>query len=141
MTVLVDTSVWSLALRRDAPPSVPETAYLRALLAGRELVATTGVIVQEILQGALAPRSRAAILERFGALDYLTPDRDDHVQAADLRRECRRHGVHLGTVDALIARLAIRHDLTLLTTDADFVHAARWVPVRVWAPADGSRAR
>lgn len=51
MTLLVDTSVWSLAFRRDGEVDRPEVEALRmALLAGERLV-TTGVIVQELLQG------------------------------------------------------------------------------------------
>lgn len=40
--------------------------------------------------------------------------------------------MQLATVDALIAQLAIRHELTLLTTDRDFSHAARHIPLRLW---------
>jgi len=42
--------------------------------------------------------------------------------------------VQIGTIDALIAQLAIRHDVTLLTTDQDFAHAARHSPLRLWRP-------
>ncbi|MHB8571155.1 MAG: PIN domain-containing protein, partial [Metallibacterium sp.] len=59
------------------------------------------------------------------------PARDTHIQAATLRNTCRRKGVQLGTIDALIAQLCIEHDLALLTTDKDFVHAARFVPLRL----------
>lgn len=131
MTLLVDTSVWSLALRRDRPTDGPKLRRLSRALAGRELVATTGVVLQEILQGAVTPISRAAIIERFAALELLLPDRDDHIAAAEMRNECRRHGVQLGTIDALIAALAIRHDAALLTTDQDFIHAAQWIPLHL----------
>ena len=56
MSLLVDTSVWSLALRRDAPADVPEVRALRDALAGGEIVATTGVILQELLQGVVPER-------------------------------------------------------------------------------------
>jgi predicted nucleic acid-binding protein len=46
---------------------------------------------------------------------------------------CRQAGVQIGTVDAVLAQLCIRHDLTLLTTDRDFTHAARHCRLRVWA--------
>ena len=55
-----------------------------------------------------------------------------------LRNTCRRAGVQLGTVDALIAQLCIRHGLTLLTTDLDFTHAARYCDLKVWS--DKSKA-
>ncbi len=134
MTLLVDTSVWSLAFRRDAPPDVPHVEELRRALAGAELVATTGLILQELLQGFIPAKARTQIVERFAAVDVTQPDREDHVAAAEVRNTCRKAGVQLGTIDALIAQLSIRHDYTLLTTDQDFVHAARHVPLRLWSP-------
>ena len=134
MTLLVDTSVWSLTFRRDSPPHIPEVDELERALAGAELVATTGLILQELLQGFIPARARSQIVERFTALDLVQPDRDDHVAAAELRNACRKAGVQLGTIDALIAQLSIRHDYTLLTTDQDFAHAARHIPLRLWTP-------
>jgi predicted nucleic acid-binding protein len=137
MKLLVDTSVWSLALRRDTPPAVPEVRHLAASLAGGALVFTTGIILQELLQGFAGPRARDAILERFTSLPFLVPDRTDHVDAAELRNACRRSGIQLGTIDALLAALALRHDLTLLTTDGDFFRAAGARPLRVWSAQAG----
>jgi predicted nucleic acid-binding protein len=56
----------------------------------------------------------------------------DQGAAADLRATCGRHGVQVGTIDALLTRLCLRHDLLLLTTDRDFEHMARHVPLRLW---------
>ncbi len=132
MTLLVDTSVWSLALRRDRDGDVPQIQALRAALEGDEIVVTTGLVLQELLQGFAGPRARKDIIERFAALPLLSPDRQNHIDAAELRNRCRRAGVQLGTIDALLAQLCIRHGLTLLTTDEDFVHVARHCPLRVW---------
>ena len=49
-------------------------------------------------------------------------DEADAVDAARLQVALRRRGRQLGTVDALIATAALRHDVTLLTTDGDFAH-------------------
>jgi len=49
MSLLVDTSVWSLALRRDAPQPAPEVDALRQALLGTDQVLTTGLILQELL--------------------------------------------------------------------------------------------
>ena len=135
MTLLVDTSVWSLALRRDAPQQIHEVRALRDALAGAELVVTTGLILQELLQGVLPERSRATIIERFSALGFVQPTRADHIAAAELQNSCRRVGVQLCTVDALMAQLCISNELTLLSTDRDFAHAARHCPLRLWLPA------
>lgn len=135
MTLLVDTSVWSLALRRDQDAAVSQVKALRAALEGEEIVVTTGLVLQELLQGFAGPRARKVIVERFAALPMLSPDRQDHVDAAELRNRCRRAGVQIGTIDALLAQLCIRHHITLLTTDNDFVHAAAHCTLRVWKQA------
>lgn len=132
MTLFVDTSAWSLALRRDIEATHPEVEELKDALFGARVIVTTGLVLQELLQGFSGPRSQDKIVERFSALPLLQPDREDHVNAASLRNRCRKAGVQLGTIDALIAQLCIRHDLTLLTTDKDFTHAAKHCRLRVW---------
>lgn len=138
MTLLVDTSVWSLALRRDVEATEPEVQELKDALFGSDLVVTTGLVLQELLHGFSGAKAQTQIIDRFAALPLLQPDRDDHIGAATLRNACRQAGVQIGTIDALLAQLAIRHDLTLLTTDKDFTHAAKHCRLRVWpakAPA------
>jgi hypothetical protein len=132
MTLLVDTSVWSLALRRDGEATDPEVNHLKDSLLGSEVVVTTGLVLQELLQGFSGPKASAQIIERFAALPLLQPDREDHIGAAALRNRARQAGIQIGTIDALLAQLCIRHDLTLLTTDKDFTYVAKHCPLRVW---------
>ncbi|MCH7748347.1 MAG: PIN domain-containing protein [Acidobacteria bacterium] len=134
MSLFVDTSVWSLALRRDSSGDGPEIGRLREALASQEVVFTTGLVLQELLQGFGGPKARDSIVERFAALPMIVPGRDEHIAAVDIRNTCRRQGVQLGTIDALFAGLCLRHDLEMLTTDEDFHHAARHTPLRVWRP-------
>lgn len=134
MTLLVDTSVWSLALRRDGSTAEPQVRALADALAGADTVVTTGLVLQELLQGFNGPRAASEIIARFQALPLLHPDRQDHIAAAEVRNVCRRAGVQVGTIDALLIQLCGRHDLTLLSTDKDFVHAAEHVPLRLWRP-------
>ena len=135
MTLLVDTSVWSQALRRDTPAPSREVDALTAALEGGESVVTTGLVLQELLQGFSGPRDRSQIIDRFGALPLLSPDRQDHIEAAGLRNHCRRAGVQVGTIDALLAQLCIRHELILLTTDNDFAGIAAHSSLRLWKQA------
>ena len=130
----MDTSVWSLALRRDAAEASAHVAALSHALASGEPILTTGLVLQELLQGFAGPKASAQILRRFSALPLLVPDRDDHVQAAALRNTCRRAGIQLGTIDALLAQLCIRHDLTLLSADRDFEQVGGRAPLRLWRP-------
>jgi hypothetical protein len=90
LSLFVDTSVWSLAFRRDAPAAADERLELvRPIEAGEELL-TTRLVLQELLQGFSGPRDRKQILDRFAALPLLVPDRHDPIDAAGLRNKCRQ---------------------------------------------------
>jgi predicted nucleic acid-binding protein len=133
LTLFVDTSVWSLVLRRDEPAdSAPGRALIRALETGERMV-TTGLVLQELLQGFYGPKAQEQIVDRFSAIPLIVPDREDHIGAAALRNQCRKKGVQVGTIDALLAQLCIRHELVLLTTDEDFGFIARYSELRLWA--------
>lgn len=133
MSLLVDTSVWSLALRRDGETATAEVLALRDALLGADQVFTTGLVLQELLQGFAGPKARTQIVERFASLGFIQPDREDHLEAAEIRNACRRRGVQIGTIDALLIELCRRHDLVLLSTDKDFEAAAKHVDFRLWA--------
>ncbi len=135
MSLLVDTSVWSLAFRRDGQPGVPEVVALRAALQGAEQVFTTGLVLQEVLQGFAGPKNREQLVERLSALAFLQPDKQDHIAAAEIRNVCRRRGIQIGTIDALLVQLCQRYELTLLTTDKDFQAASQQVEFRMWGTA------
>lgn len=136
MSLFVDTSVWSLALRRDAPSEAAQVrALVRAIEVGETLL-TAGLVLQELLQGFSGPKARVQILDRFSAIPLLAPDRDDHIQAAELRNACRRCGVQIGTIDALLAELCLRHGLTMLSVDGDFRRIAEHCDLRVWSAHD-----
>ena len=141
MTLLVDTSVWSLALRRDVEASEPEVQHLKEALLGADIVVTTGLILQELLQGFSGAKASAQIIERFAALPLIQPTREDHVAAAALGNTCRRAGVQVATIDALIAQLCIRHKLTMLSTDKDFKSAAKHCALRLWPHPAGLAMR
>lgn len=133
--LFVDTSVWSLAFRRDRSPDDAEVDALRmALLCGASVV-STGLVLQELLQGFAGPRRRDDLLRRFRSLRTESPSRVDHVEAATIKNGCRRRGMQLGTVDALLAAICVRRGLALLTTDQDFAHAAAvFGDLKLWRP-------
>jgi predicted nucleic acid-binding protein len=135
LSLFVDTSVWSLALRRDAPPDAAPVRMLRRAIESGEALLTTGLVLQELLQGFSGPKARTQILERFAAVPLLAPDRDDHIGAAELRNVCRRAGVQVGTIDALLAQLCVRHQLTMLSTDNDFARIAAHCALKLWTEA------
>jgi predicted nucleic acid-binding protein len=128
MKVLVDTSVWSLALRRRARVEGPAVQALRSLVdEGR--VAMIGPIRQELLSGIRTPES----FERLR--DHLQPYSDERLETADFERAaehfntCRARGVQGSNTDFLICAVAERRNLPILTTDADFSRFAAVLPI------------
>lgn len=120
-------------MRRDVSPGVAEVTALTSALMGGESVYTTGLVLQELLQGFRGSRDSSRLIERFRSLPSVVPNRTDHIQAALIHNSCRRRGVQVGTIDALLAQLCIRHDLTMLTTDQDFERLAKYHPLSLWA--------
>jgi predicted nucleic acid-binding protein len=132
LKLFVDTSVWSLAFRRDRAADTPGVRALTLTLEAEEIVLATGLILQELLQGFAGPRARAQILDRFSAVPLIVPGREDHIAAAELRNRCRRAGAQIGTIDALLAQICLRHDLTMLSTDGDFRTVAKHSALKLW---------
>ena len=130
MAILVDISVWSLAMRRDELPNSPELKILIKALDTGEEIYSTGVILQELLQGFTGAKAADAIVERFSSIPMLVPETSDHILAADIRNKSRRKGVQIGTIDALIAQLSVRYKLSLLTADKDFKHMSKAVKLK-----------
>ena len=125
MKVLVDTSVWSLALRRKAPSAQPEVVLLEKIIGEEHHIFLTGVILMEILQGFRELHQFEKIHGYLEAFPILDLNRNGYANAALLQAKCRKQGVQSATVDSLIAQTAIEHDCHLLTADQDFIHIAR----------------
>lgn len=119
-------------MRRDAPADAPEVRELRRVMSANETVFTTGLVLQELLQGVSGPKMRSTIVERFLALPMLTPERHDHIEAAELKNHCRRNGIQIETIDALLAQLCIHRSLVMLSTDGDFRRIAARSSLQVW---------
>ena len=132
MSLFVDTNVWSLAFRRDEPTTGAHVDALRQALEEGQTIVSTGLVLQELLQGFSGAKSRILILEHFSAIPLLAPDREDHIEAATLRNHCRHKGVQTGTIDSLIAQLCIRYSLTLLSADRDFENISRHSELSIW---------
>lgn len=129
MSVLVDTSVWSVALRREKPTISREVEALRAAIE-RGDACLLGVILQEVLQGFPSPDRTRRLVDYLSPFPILSQHRGDYVYAAEIRNKCRAKGVTVSTVDAQIAAAAINHRCALLTVDQDFEGISRHFPLR-----------
>ena len=131
MTVLVDTSVWSLSLRKDGPANHPAVKKLQSLLVDTQNIVLIGIILQEILQGFKHERTFSKVTTYFDAFPLLALSRKDFVAAAKLRRQAAAQGLTLSTPDCQIASAAIQHHCYLLTTDKGFSNLAQVVPLQL----------
>lgn len=123
---MVDTSVWSLALRRNGGAVHPEVKKLKNLILDGEQLFIIGLILQEILQGISRSDKFEKLKDYLSAFPILRLDREDYIIAAQFRNQCRSKGVQAGTIDFLIASTAITHNCHLFTTDNDFQYIARY---------------
>ena len=133
MKVLVDTSVWSLALRRRSPthPSVDELR--RLIVAGR--AAIIGPIRQEILSGIRDAGAFERLRDRLGAFPDEPLTTADYERAAGFFNACRAKGVQGSNTDFLLCAASVRHRMPLLTTDRDFSRYATVIPLALHAAA------
>ena len=125
MRVLVDTSVWSLALRRGGPADHRAVERLSGYLDAGEDLFLTGLILQEILQAFRSEKVASQVAERLMPFPLLPIEPVTCLAAARLYRQCRDNGLGASTVDCHIAASAIANDCRLLTTDRDFERISR----------------
>ncbi len=130
--ILVDSSAWVEFLRATGSPA---HMRLRAALKENVELASTDVVVMEILAGARDDSDRHRLRRLLYGLEFLGVDSPaDYEQAAELYRRCRRGGeTPRKLTDCLIATVAIRNEAELLCEDADFLAIARHAPLRLVA--------
>jgi predicted nucleic acid-binding protein len=119
MKVLVDTSVWSLALRRGKQSMAAPAQELRQLIQDHR-VQMIGPIRQEILSGIRNDSQFNKLrkhLESFPDLPILT---NDYVRAAKFFNLCRSKGIQGSNTDFLICAVAVQNKFSIFTTDKDF---------------------
>ncbi len=122
--MLVDTSVWLLALRRSATHGSADRAELVELIKeGR--VAMIGAIRQEILSGIRAAEQYRKLRDRLRAFSDEALDESDYEEAAICFNRCRAKGLQGSNTDFLMCAVSLRRELAILTTDQDFEGFAR----------------
>jgi predicted nucleic acid-binding protein len=131
--VLVDTPIWSYALRSQNQDFQVETDTLAALIRDQRTM-IIGPIRQEILSGYSDLRMFEILRDQLAAF-VNTPILDsDYELAAEYSNFCRKNGVHGSHTDFLICAVAIRHDAPIFTSDKDFENYQRIIPIRLFSP-------
>ena len=128
MRVIVDTCVWSLALRRSGAVESAEAAELATLVRDSR-VEMLGPIRQEILSGVRSQQQFGSLRKHLGAFPDFPIETDDYVLAATFYNLCRSNGVQGSNTDFLICAVGVRHRLAVFTTDGDFELFSAHLPI------------
>lgn len=139
MNVVVDTSVWSLVLRRDAVDerNVHVRAFRECIGAGHWL-SLLGPILQELLDGLRSQRQFSRLLAVLEPVPLIPLHRSTYILAAQIRKDCRRKGIQAGRpTDFLIAAACVEYGYPLLAADRNFERIASNIDlVLIPAPAN-----
>jgi len=129
MKVLIDTSVWSLALRRR--PGLENEQVVRELasLVDDSRVVMIGPVRQELLSGLHERAQFERLREHLRAFRDVELTSDDYEEAALAYNRCRSKGIQGSNTDFLICAVAIRRELSIFTTDHDFVRYSKLLPI------------
>ncbi|HMT06649.1 MAG TPA: PIN domain-containing protein [Pyrinomonadaceae bacterium] len=135
MNVLVDTSVWSLALRRTKENEHPATLLLKTLVNdGR--AALFGPIRQEILSGVKTQEQFDSLRNDLRAFPDIVLATGDYEEAARFFNLCRTKGIQGSNTDFLICATASRRKMPILTTDKDLYRFAKVLPIEIHTEFD-----
>jgi predicted nucleic acid-binding protein len=136
--VLVDTSVWSLALRRPTKHqlSPEQRATVNALgdLVRDGRAVLIGAVRQELLSGIKTESQFDVLRNSLGAFEDVLLTREVYESAAQAFNNCRANGVQGSNTDFLICAVSLRHQIPIFTLDGDFLMYQRWLPVQLYVP-------
>jgi predicted nucleic acid-binding protein len=132
MSVLIDTTIWSLAFRRRKRDLNSNELALyyeweRLILDGE--ASLIGPIRQETLSGIASQREVEIVKARLIPVHEFPLPSDLFLLAADFFNLCRAHGISAGAVDMMICAAAHTNDASIFTADPDFPHYAKHLPI------------
>lgn len=131
MRVLVDTSIWSLALRREAHVRNNAAESLSALIADHR-VEIIGPIRQELLSGIRSSLQYENLKKHLAAFPDLAIGTEEYEIAAQFYNLCRSKGVQGSNTDFLICAVAVKYQLAIFTADDDFKQFAKFLPIALF---------
>ncbi|MCD6039699.1 MAG: PilT protein domain protein [Gammaproteobacteria bacterium] len=130
MRILVDTSIWSLALRRQVTSNDKVIVQLRELVT-ESRVEMIGPIRQEILSGIKEAAHFQKLKQYLAAFNDYPISQQDYGNAAEMYTLCRKKGIQGSNTDFLICAVAVNNKMGIFTTDKDFSLFAKILPIRL----------
>lgn len=130
--VLVDTSVWSFALRKKEKDEKEQKIvdHLSKLIRNLNVV-LIGPIRQEILSGISTQERFELLKDRISIFKDYPIKTQDYEQAAEYYNECRKQGIQGSHIDYLICAVAVNHHMTIFSLDHDFQLYKSYIDIKL----------
>jgi predicted nucleic acid-binding protein len=129
--ITVDTSALSMFFRRSKNQSAVVTKTVADLINQEKLV-LFGIVRQELLSGIKHQAQFEKLEQLTQSLPLIIASHEDHVLAARYYNLCRAKGIQGSVTDFLICAMATRLNVLILTTDPDFVHYEKIIPIKLF---------
>ena len=130
MKIIVDTSVWSLALRRSKDVEGKHVEELEELI--KEVRAQLiGPVRQELLNGIKSEKQYRVLKKHLRAFKDLAIATEDYELAADYFNTARKNGIQGSNTDFLLCAISTRHRMPIFTTDKDFTNFQSVIPLEL----------
>lgn len=121
MNIVVDTSVWSLVLRRkQVDEKDPHVVLFQGHVERGDCIHLVGNVLQELLDGVSTIPDFDRLIKLLTPFPLLSMNRETFILASRLRNDCRRRGVQASPADFLISACCIENGFPLLSSDQDF---------------------
>lgn len=128
MKIIVDTSIWSLALRRKKKQSFSEVKILESLI-DNQRICMLGPIRQEILSGIKDNKQFVQLKDILNAFDDFNITTKDYEKAAEFFNLCRGKGIQGSNTDYLICAVSSNNRFPIFTSDKDFEIYSNHLPI------------
>ncbi len=131
MNVLVDTCIWSYALRSKHPDFSVYVQQLERLIVSQRVL-IIGAIKQELLSGYSDVNKFERLREQLAYFDNEAIRDTDYIEAARFSNHCRQKGIQGSHIDFLICAVAVRLNVEIFTTDKDFIFYQQHLPIKLF---------
>jgi len=128
--VLVDTCIWSYALRSKHQGFSAYVEQLNDLISAQRVL-IIGAIKQELLSGYSDVNKFEVLNEHLSYFENEVLIDADYIEAARFSNRCRQKGIQGSHIDLLICAVAVRLNAEIFTTDKDFDFYAQHLPIKL----------
>jgi predicted nucleic acid-binding protein len=132
LKVLVDTCIWSHALRSKKPEFEAQVKSLETLIADQRVL-IIGAIRQEVLSGYSDLNKFETLKTKLNYFENTPILDEDYITAAKFYNECRQKGVQGSHIDLLICAVAVRLNVQIFTSDKDFGFYQQHLPIKLYS--------